>query len=219
VIIAVMSNVVMLNFCYDVPVKIYSVHLLSAAVYLVVRDLKRLANLLVFNRATEPSDLGPRRSRRWFAVKVVVILAAFYQQAEYRWEAYHKYGMGAPEPALAGAWSVTSMKRNGVELPPLETDERRWRWFLVSRRGTGVRGMSDDRRAFHKMTYDAATSTVTLTGDGQPQPWVLRATRDGDELRLVGFYDLAPVEITLKKREFLLETRGFHWVNDYPFNR
>ena len=38
--IAVMSHIAMLNFSYDVPVKLYSLHLLAMAIFLVVPDAR-----------------------------------------------------------------------------------------------------------------------------------------------------------------------------------
>ena len=54
IVIAIMSNVVMLNFAYDVPVKLFSTHLLLMAIFLTVPDIKRLSNLFFFNRAIAP---------------------------------------------------------------------------------------------------------------------------------------------------------------------
>lgn len=69
VVVAVMTNVVMLNFWYDVPVKQYSVHLVLMALFLLLPERRRLLNLLVRNRKAEPADLrfvltGPRAV--WF---------------------------------------------------------------------------------------------------------------------------------------------------------
>jgi hypothetical protein len=50
----VLANIVALTFCYDVPVKLYSSHLLLMAVFLVAPDLRRLLNL-VWNRPTAPT--------------------------------------------------------------------------------------------------------------------------------------------------------------------
>src|SRR5678815_2519601 len=45
----VMLNVVMLNFCYDVPVKLYSTHLLIAALIIALPDLPRITRALLLN--------------------------------------------------------------------------------------------------------------------------------------------------------------------------
>ena len=54
---AVMFQVMLLNFCYDVPVKQYSFHLALMAVIIMLPESKRLLNLLLLNRPTEPSQL------------------------------------------------------------------------------------------------------------------------------------------------------------------
>ena len=47
-------NVVLLNYCYDVPVKLLSTHLFLMALFLLVPDAGRLWAVLVMNRAVEP---------------------------------------------------------------------------------------------------------------------------------------------------------------------
>ena len=54
-IIAVMSNVVMLNISYDVPVKLHAMHLLAIAVFIIVPDLKKLAAFFL----RKPAELYP----------------------------------------------------------------------------------------------------------------------------------------------------------------
>jgi hypothetical protein len=82
VAMGVSLNIVLLNFCYDVPVKIFSSHLLVAAMLIAIPDLNRLANLLVFNRPTT----GDRSPSLWqfglmnrirIAAKSFVILLGF----------------------------------------------------------------------------------------------------------------------------------------------
>lgn len=55
VALGTMTNVMLLNFCYDVPVKIYSTHLVMMSVMIILPDVRRLANVLVLNRAAEPA--------------------------------------------------------------------------------------------------------------------------------------------------------------------
>ncbi len=50
VTIAVMTNVTMLNYCYDVPVKIYSTHLLFMGILILTPDARRMLDLFVRNR-------------------------------------------------------------------------------------------------------------------------------------------------------------------------
>ncbi len=59
VVFGVMLNVMMLNLCYDVPVKQYSAHLVVMALFLLLPETKRLLNLFVLNRPTSSVDLTP----------------------------------------------------------------------------------------------------------------------------------------------------------------
>jgi len=55
--IGVLANVVALNLAYDVPVKIFSMHLLALSVLLAAPDARRLADLFLRNRAVAPAEL------------------------------------------------------------------------------------------------------------------------------------------------------------------
>jgi hypothetical protein len=74
---AVMANVAMLNLCYDVPVKLGSLHLLLLAGVVLAPDARRVADLLLFNRPTTARDLGPAWPGRWMRaaklLKIVVV--------------------------------------------------------------------------------------------------------------------------------------------------
>ena len=63
VAIGVLTNIVMLNFCYDVPVKLFSIHLTLMATALAGLDGRRLLNAFVFNRPTPAADLSPHFGR------------------------------------------------------------------------------------------------------------------------------------------------------------
>jgi hypothetical protein len=83
---AVMLNVVMLNFCYDVPVKLYSLNLLLLAMFLALPEAHKLLSVFVLNRSTAPSDLHqPFFKHLWLRRAAVVfktaILATFLFQS------------------------------------------------------------------------------------------------------------------------------------------
>jgi hypothetical protein len=54
---AVLLNVVALNFCYDVPVKLYSLNLLLLSAFLILPDARRLFRIFVLNLPVAPADL------------------------------------------------------------------------------------------------------------------------------------------------------------------
>ena len=92
VAVAVMTNVVMLNYCYDVPVKIYSTHLTLMGLLILVPDARRLLALLMGNR--NPTDPGTPNVwvsaglgwLRWLPKTVVVAVCFLLPMAERAWE-------------------------------------------------------------------------------------------------------------------------------------
>lgn len=60
---------------------------------------------------------------------------------------------------------------------------------------------------------------------GQPEdpaapPFELELVwNDAEHLDVAGELEEQLIVAQLKKRAFLLETRGFHWINETPFNR
>lgn len=231
VVIGVMSNVVALNFFYDVPVKLYSTLLVSLAVFLLLPDLRRLANVLVFNRATQPGRLDtpftfpPRVTWALRGVKVIFVGWLLYSNVSQSWEMNQKRGDNAPPPPLYGFYEVESFTRDGQLLPPLLSEAQRWRTFSVSRVGPTVRNMDDSRKRYFG-TYDEATKTFSFAESRAPDATkvVLAVEQpDPEHLVLKGTYEGATVDVKLRKLDlsskFLLVGRGFNWVQELPFNR
>lgn len=71
VAIGVMANVVAINFCFDVPVKLYSSLLLGMAVFLAAHDARRLVDFLILGRTPAPAEPPPTRTRRMRIARVV----------------------------------------------------------------------------------------------------------------------------------------------------
>ena len=92
VAVAVMTNVVMLNYCYDVPVKIDSTHLTLMGLLILVPDARRLLSLLMFQR--NPTDQGTPSVwaatnvgwLRWVPKTIVVGLCFLYPMGQRAWD-------------------------------------------------------------------------------------------------------------------------------------
>ena len=234
----VMANVFALNMFYDVPVKIYSFHLLALAMVIAAPDMQRLARLFLLNRPVPRADLrGPWTNRTMRRVAFGVKLAwvgftvpfMFWQMSEMR----YTYGALAPRGELDGTWEVREFRRDGVELPPIITDAVRWRYLtLIDRpewkqgivthmKGVNARWLlevKDGALEFRDMTVAAGEDPAKA-----PRVGTLAFTREGEKaMRLSG--EVAGTKIDavcerLDAKDFLLMNRGFHWVNEFPFNR
>ena len=103
VTIGVVTNIVALNFSYDVPVKLYSLHLLATAVFLAAPDLRKLLDIFVL-RPTEP--LFHTRALRVavVALSMLTIVPSVYLAATESM-AFVRKGKAARSP-LRGIWNV-----------------------------------------------------------------------------------------------------------------
>lgn len=226
----VLTQVVMLNFCYDVPVKLFSSSLLAMALLLAAPDLRRLADLFFFNRRVEPVEMRPlfasRRLSRAAGALWGIGFAAF--AAYWLYSAYQsnkQYGFLAPKPPLYGIWEVEEMIVDGKVRPPLLTDEERWRRVVVEESGyLGIQRMKDRRAGFYELKQDSAKKTLTLQDQRDPKgKYVLSYRRPKPEILVMeGAFKDQKIRTRFRRvddSEFLLISRGFHWINERPFNR
>ena len=230
VVIGVMSNVVMLNFCYDVPVKLFSMRLLAMAIFVAALDWQRLRALFVAHHTIEARPLpqlfaSPRRHFIGRIVKALYVALLLLSPA-----IAYLFGMGRPPHAssaeLEGLYDVQTHVRDGIELPPLLTDPDRWRYLAIDQWGRAVVHGMDGTRTRFGAELDGDTLTLqSAPGPDAPDPAVeLAFTLDrstGDALILHATDDPATT-IHLVRRDpdtFLLRNRGFHWVQEFPFNR
>jgi uncharacterized membrane protein YphA (DoxX/SURF4 family) len=163
-----MLLVFLLNMCYDVPVKQYSLQLFVMAVILVAPDLRRLADVFFFHRRAEPSRVPPLFRRRWLdrIPHVLLFLYGLYairSNLELAAERYER--MNPPRPPLYGLWSVEGFARDGREVP-LYTEPDRWRLVMFLEPGSlRVEQMAGSRKKY-ELDLDMDKKRMTL---GPPQ--------------------------------------------------
>jgi hypothetical protein len=225
----VLSNIVVLNFSYDVCVKLFSTHLLACAVFLVVPDLRRLANFFLLNRPAPPADLRPLFSRPWLnraalVLRTVAVVSLAGLSLFASWWDRTSHGDRAPKPPLYGIWDVSEFETDGEARPPLVTDATRWRRVILPRAGVLSIQLMDDSRRRHVLELDADTRTLTLTRTEDPAWKAVLSYQEPEPglLALEGTFDDRKVRAKLRRGDesrFLLLTRGFHWINEAPFNR
>lgn len=218
-----MGNVVALNFCYDVPVKLMSSHLLLMAVLLAAPDVGRLADIFLLNRLAPPALLRPHSIRRWvnwtlLGVKTLVFTALIGYSIFGGLNARKMYAASGPKPPLYGVWDVDEPAAVSLS----EAD--RWRQVVVEFPGIIGITTADGAFQYYRASIDQAHQTWTLTSKCR-KGWICRLTytqiRPG-QIMLRGTFGSYPLQAMLTQMPATkppLLSRGFHWISPEPFNR
>jgi hypothetical protein len=222
ILVGAMSNVVMLNFAYDVPVKIGALHLLLASVVLLAPSLPALSAVLLGRpRALSPSP----RWWRWAVPLASLALVGGALHLQYvDWRARRDLDVATP-PSLRGVWNVTVETRDGAVVPPLVDDRTRWQRLGFFTGRLVVTGMDEKPMLFFATHVDDTAGTVTLVrdgdGDGDGTSATFHFARSGDDLVLDGRLGKEALRLSLRQvdtAKMRLYSRGFHWVNEDVYN-
>ena len=226
---AVVVQVFVYNMTYDVPVKLFSFHLIVMCLVLLAPETKRLWHFLIVNRATEPSSVPPlvqsRRGQRILVaaqlIFAVYLLGIGAYGANQRWKTS---GVTAPKPPLYGMWVVDTMQIDGHTRSPLITDYDRWRRVLFpGQNRISFQRMNTDI-VNYSIKHDTNAHTLTLSKPND-KTWTANFTYtqpQPDRLIMNGTMDNHPIkmELTLEDHtKMMLLSRGFHWIQEVPFNR
>jgi uncharacterized membrane protein YphA (DoxX/SURF4 family) len=227
--VADMTQVFVLNATYDVPVKLLSFHLLLLALFLLAPDVRRLANFFVLNRTAPSANQfllfeSARANRIALAAQIVLggYLVAVY--AFLGWSSWFQYGGGAPKSPLYGIWNVEDLAIDGKPRALVVTNSQGWRRIIFDAPAYVRVQLMDESFLVYGASTDPRRHTIILTKFNDKK-W--RATlgfqRAGtDRMTIEGKVDNHEIRAQLAlfdRSKFLLVGRGFHWVQDYPFNR
>ena len=170
-------QVFVLNMTYDFGLKGITFHLMLMALFLLAPDLRRLADLFIFNRAVpasaEPALFRTKEANRLALVAQIVFglyLVMMYVNVAQRYYV-SEGGAGAPRSALRGIWNVESLTVNGeTQLPELNDYDRRWRRVIFDYEGRIFFQRTDDSFSSYAIVLDEQRRSMSLT-KGTSRTW------------------------------------------------
>jgi uncharacterized membrane protein YphA (DoxX/SURF4 family) len=229
VCLADMTQVFMLNMAYDVPVKLFSFHLILMSVLLLAPDFQRLANVFFLDRAATPSMqpqlfLSQKANRIGLVVQVIFGIWLVATNVYGSWSAWRIYGGARPKSPLYGIWDVEQLSIDGQVRPALLGDNERWHRVIFDSPMFATIQSMNDSFACYGVAIEAEKRSLALTKNFDKN-WSanLSFQRDGqDQMTLDGEMNSHKMHAVLKlvdRNKFLVVSRGFHWVQEYPFNR
>jgi len=227
----VMVNVMVMNFTFDIPVKLYSTLLVLMAFFLIAPDAKRLLQVVLWNEATQPRrQYAIQLSSRWrivaLVVKIIFIGGMFGANVYSSWQAVHTYGDRRPKSPIYGIFDVDQFVLGADTLPPLTTDTRRWKQLILQSPNYVHVKLMNDSLVYYPSSWDEESHRLTIKGmQNRVDETVAMFTYkqpDTSWLQLDGVLHKEAAVIHLRERDlqtFRLLNNRFRWVQEYPFNR
>jgi hypothetical protein len=240
IVIGVMANVLALDFSYGVGLRMLVSLYLLMAIFILLPDVKRLMNVLVFNKPVTAANLASPIPDHWLkssrpALHLGIVVFALYFFAGPGLKGPRERGK-SPKSPFYGLYQVEQFTRNGQPVPQSDSN---WRRVIFERKGDMTVLTMDDSMHYYGADVDPASSVVTISGEypeirsnshpdisGEFEPvskdTLTYSWPDADHLLLRG--DLAGEAVVIDMRKvdvskFTLVGRGFHWIENGPFYR
>ncbi|MEP0005255.1 MAG: hypothetical protein ABJ387_09405 [Balneola sp.] len=227
VIIGVMSNVAMMNMTYDIPVKLFSFHLLLMAFVLLSKDFNRLVNFFLKNETAQPvqfytyfKNSGIRkfgsviRGLIAFIVLATTLIQIFLQ--------FNIHDQLKEKSEFYGIWKVETFTDNGVGRPPLTTDTFRWEYLIIDQKKKAIVKKMDGSRMGYDFALDTTHQKIDFMSLSGSYKFNYSMKNDSNYLKLNSLQNVDSLSITLRRKplsDFRLINHEFRWVNEFPFNR
>ncbi|HLK28479.1 MAG TPA: hypothetical protein VKT28_07850 [Puia sp.] len=230
---AVFLNVMMLNLCYDIPVKIFSIHIVIMCLFLLVNEFERISCFFILNRPAAACNIYEYHfTKKWMRITRVILKIAFIIIAVglqfYNMIQYYKssHTDTAIKPVPTGVYDVALFTINKDTIPFSVNDSLRWRDVIFDNFGYGSIKTTDTafrqryRRAYFYYAGDTLKHTISfkkMQGDSLDICLFHYSIQDSSTVLLWGKQKNDSLFIQLRKsnRHFQLAEKQFHWLSEY----
>ena len=230
---AVLLNVAVLNLSYDIPVKIYSIQLVTCCLFLLANEMDRIMCFFVYNRPAAACTVYHYRfPKRWMRIGRVVLKLVFIGVAVgavirecIPW--YQENNAQTKNmPFKAGMYDVTHYAVNGDTIPPLITDSLRWQNIVFDTKSSGSIGTGDTafrkiyKRAYFQYKIDPVAHTFQILKSRFDSVGVASLRYRFENDSTIFFWgkrknDSLAFVLTRSPRHFQLAEKQFHWLSEY----
>lgn len=221
-------NVMAVNYFFDVPVKLLSTHLVMMTFFLLARDLRKVLEFLLSNKAVDKLTVIERPPlKKWMqtslnVLKGLIITYALGYGFYSTLDARKLYGTERPKPALYGVYEVTNYVINGDTITNYKSD-RLWKDIRFEREGRVQVKKMNKQNIYYGVEVDTMAQTIKfISSSGESDSFDFNYTRTQNTLDFTYIHKQDTVSgqtRRLGKEDFLLTNRGFHWISENPFNR
>ena len=224
----VMANVMLLNFCFDVCVKIFSLHLVLVSLFILSPYLTSIYQFMFQQKAVQIKIEPLLLEKKWqrTSSKVIKGLLLVVSSIAIVFMLIESYG-SPNNPTYAssfnGCYTIQSLVKNNDTIPPMTSDTLRWNKIFMQNAEGGFLTMNNNI-TYYKVNTDTIKKQLVFTSyEDSTKVYQLNYKRMPNKtIQLIGKFEKDTVVILCKHKkveEYQLNNRGFHWINERAFNR
>ncbi|HEY0262355.1 MAG TPA: hypothetical protein VGB95_04970, partial [Chitinophagales bacterium] len=221
----VMTNVAVLNFAYDVPVKLFSVHLALISIFIFSPNVINLIQFFFFHKTTTLKIEKLELKNKWLkygriAIKSLTIIGFpilfISSDLDYDEDVTQKHNLNA-------VYFTEEFIKNQDTIPHFMEDSTRWDKFLIADSYAKI-FFNNDTQLFYKISVDPSSQIITFESYSDTTiAYNLKYRFISNKLFAVsGRFHSSDISATFRiKRinDYPLMKQRFHWINEYPYNR
>jgi hypothetical protein len=224
----VFSFVVMMDFCFNVPVRLLASHLLIISIFLVLKDGRKLINVFLLNKPTNatayvPLIDHPRSRKIFFVLQAIVaisilcsgILSGLAAEKEYGWNSNSK------KVPLYGVYNVVYFIRGHDTISRMGTDSIPWKQLVIDGgnwKQSGIIEFATGKKLFCNVHADTTNRILKVQSQADTlKNYLLHyAAPNENEILLKGRWEKDSIEVLMNKYDldnYLLHREKFRWIS------
>lgn len=227
--VGVMTHVAVMNLCFDIPVKIFSIHLVLMGLILLFSDRRKIMMVFFGQKVLDlHQEYHPMRDNYLFnkIVKIKGIITGILMVAILAFGFFVQRQQSRRQnerDAYYGLYEVQDFKRMSTDGSKDLSNVQQWHYVVIEHAAKANIRTKDSVHPFHFiMNPDRNTATLYRKNtDSIPPNFHLLKT--GDHVyEFHGKIEEDSIHFKMKPadlKQFPLISRGFHWINESPFNR
>jgi hypothetical protein len=219
-------TIFVMNLCYDIPVKLFSFHLFLLATFIACDDFSRLIGFFFTNQKVEPYEMKSYfegHSKFKYLTGLKYFLLGFWVYTNYTGSIKRDIANAEEKKfSLYGIHNIAYRTINNDTIPLLYKSES-WKNLIINTESRGAVQLLNDSTQRFTFKVDSIKRTIDFKGYTDTlQKYNFKYTYKNKSLRLEGKMKNDNVVMGFNRKDetkFLLNSRGFHWVNEEPYNR
>lgn len=225
----VMLNVVAMNIFYDIPVKLFSMHLFLFSVFVALPDRQRLINFFFLQKPVAPTTHWyPVFQTKWKRITLVslkyLVISTFISLIVYT-GVYNarRFNTNINQAPLYGIYEVSNVNTNSTGLlnDRIRNLQLSQKIYIEKDNTLSIRNR-DMELSYYSSKTDTVKQLLSYWTNATDSVQLHYQHVGKDSMSLHGIIGKDSIDLQLKRKDpndYLLVNRGFHWINEHSMNR